>query len=80
MLPTLKRTAKKKIFHSSAIIFDMDEVGSMEDIAKSLFPWSFLIYLNKIHIFHLFSSLFLIVRGYPGSIHANGERGIIQNE
>ena len=37
MLPTLKRTAKKKIFHSSVRTFDIDEVGSMKEIGKSLF-------------------------------------------
>ena len=36
VLPKLKRTTKKKISHSSVSIFDMDEVGFMEEIGKSL--------------------------------------------
>ena len=36
MLPRLKRTTKKKIFHSSVNTFDMQVVGSMEEIGKSL--------------------------------------------
>ena len=39
-----------------------------------------MIYLNKIQIFRLFSSLFLIVRGHSGSMHANSKRGVIQIE
>ena len=39
MLPTLKRMMKKKIFNSSVNTFHINEVGSMEDIDKSLsFP------------------------------------------
>ena len=70
---------KKKIFHSSVSTFDIDEVGFMEEIVV-LFPWSFLIYLNKIRIFCLFSLLFFIVRGHLGSMHANREHGVMQNE
>ena len=37
MLPTLKITTEKKIFYSSVSTFDMDKVGSMEEIGKSLY-------------------------------------------
>ena len=36
MFPKLKTTTKKKIFHSSVNTFDMQVVGSMEEIGKSL--------------------------------------------
>ena len=61
--------------------FGINEVGPMEEIGKSFsFSEVFFICLNKIHISRFLSSLFLIVRGHPGSMHANRECGVIQNE
>ena len=66
-----------KIFHSSVSIFDMDEVGSMEEIGKSLsFPEVSQSVLTKYIFFVCFLRYFY---EHPGSIHANRERGVIQN-